>query len=117
MADTDDPVGSIRSSMSEMDGAYSLAMLMNDRLFAVRDPYGFRPLCLGKVCGGYMIASESTAIDALKGEFVRDIEPGEICEVTKDGYKVYPGHEESTTIDHEKQFNPMNAYRDHPWFS
>ena len=34
-----------------------------------------------------------------------------------DGYTVYPGHEESTTIEHEKQFNPMNAYRDHPWFS
>ena len=90
MAVTDDPVGSIRSAMGELDGAYSLAVLMNDRLFAVRDPYGFRPLCLGKVYGGYMICSESTAIDALKGEFVRDIEPGEICEVTKDGYKVYP---------------------------
>ncbi len=36
---------------------------------------------------------------------------------TLDGYTVYPGHEESTTIEHEKQFNPLNAYRDHPWFS
>ena len=52
--------------------------------------YGFRPLCLGKIDGGYIAVSESAAIDALRGELIRDIEPGEICEITKDTFKIYP---------------------------
>ncbi len=85
----DDPVKAIRAAMGELDGAYSLVILINDRLFAVRDPYAFRPLCIGKVMGGYTAVSESTAIDALRGELVRDLEPGEICEITKDGYRIH----------------------------
>ena len=85
-----DPVKAIRAAMRELDGAYALTILINDRLFAIRDPYGFRPLCLGRLDGGYIAVSESAAIDALHGEFVRDIEPGEICEITKDTFKIYP---------------------------
>ena len=85
-----DPVKSIRAAMGELDGAYALTILINDRLFAIRDPYGFRPLCLGRLDGGYIAVSESAAIDALRGEFVRDIEPGEICEITRDTFKIYP---------------------------
>ena len=85
-----DPVKAIRATMGELDGAYALTILINDRLFAIRDPYGFRPLCLGRIDGGYIAVSESAAIDALHGEFVRDIEPGEICEITKDTFKIYP---------------------------
>ena len=85
-----DPVKAIRAAMGELDGAYALTILINDRLFAIRDPYGFRPLCLGRLDGGYIAVSESAAIDALHGEFVRDIEPGEICEITKDTFKIYP---------------------------
>ncbi|MFT0899002.1 amidophosphoribosyltransferase [Candidatus Methanoprimaticola sp. MG2] len=85
-----DPVKSIRATMGELDGSYALTILINDRLFAIRDPYGFRPLCLGRLDGGYIAVSESAAIDALHGEFVRDIEPGEICEITKDTFKIYP---------------------------
>ena len=84
------PVEAIRAAMGELDGAYALVILINDRLFAVRDPYGFRPLCIGKVGGGYMVVSESTAIDAFRGELVRDLLPGEICEITKTGFKSYP---------------------------
>ncbi len=90
MTVSNDPVKAIRATMGELDGAYSLTILFNGRLFAVRDPYGFRPLCLGKLDGGYVVVSESAAIDALHGEFVRDIAPGEICEVTKDTFKIYP---------------------------
>ena len=82
-----DPVKAIRATMSELDGAYALTILINDRLFGVRDPYAFRPLCIGKIDGGIIVVSESAAIDALRGEFVRDLEPGEICEITKDTYK------------------------------
>ena len=85
-----DPVKAIRGIMGELDGSYSLTILIQDRLFAIRDPYGFRPLCLGKIDGGYIAVSESAAIDALRGEIVRDIEPGEICEITKDTFKIYP---------------------------
>ncbi len=84
------PVEAIRAAMGELDGAYALVILINDRLFAVRDPYGFRPLCIGKVGGGYMVVSESTAIDAFRGELVRDLFPGEICEITKTGFKSHP---------------------------
>jgi amidophosphoribosyltransferase len=89
-----DPVKALRGTMGELDGSYALTILVGGRLFAVRDPYGIRPLCLGKIDGGYIAVSESAAIDALQGELVRDIEPGEICEITKDTFKIYPapGH-------------------------
>lgn len=90
LAQCDDSVKAIRSMMGELDGAYSLTILIGDRLFAVRDPYGFRPLCIGKLDGGCIVVSESSAIDALRGTFVRDIYAGEICEVTKDTFKSYP---------------------------
>ena len=86
----DDPVKAIRATMGEIDGAYALTIMINDRLFAVRDPYGLRPLCLGRLDGGYIAVSESAAIDVLRGELIRDIAPGEICEVRKDTFKIYP---------------------------
>ena len=86
----DGPVRALRAMMGELDGAYALVILINDRLFAVRDPYGFRPLCIGKVGGAYMAVSESTAIDAFRGELVRDLLPGEICEITKSGIISHP---------------------------
>ena len=84
-----DPIKAIRYMMGEIEGAYSLTILVNDKLYAVRDPYGFRPLCLGKLDDGYIVVSESTAIDALQGELIRDIAPGEIIEVRNDGTKVH----------------------------
>ena len=58
------------------------------KLIAFRDKYGFRPLCLGKTkTGGYIIASESCAIDSVDGEFIRDIAPGEILTISSDGFK------------------------------
>jgi amidophosphoribosyltransferase len=56
-------------------------MIVGDRLIAVRDPYGFRPLCLGKLGSGYVIASESTALDTMSATFVRDVKPGEMIEL------------------------------------
>jgi len=85
-----DPVKAIRSTMSEIEGAYSLTILYNNRVFGVRDPYGFRPLCLGRLDNGHILASESAAIDIFKGKFVKDISPGEIIEITAESFKSYP---------------------------
>ncbi len=86
----EDPVKAIRSMMNELDGAYSLTILVNNRLFAVRDPYGFRPLCIGDLGTGFMAVSESAAIYSLGGKFVRDLNPGEIVEIKVDEVKGYP---------------------------
>lgn len=68
-------------------GSYALCIITEDTLIGVRDPNGIRPLCLGRVGDGYILASESCAIDAVNGEYVRDIQPGEIVIINKDGIK------------------------------
>ena len=68
-------------------GSYALCIITEDTLIGVRDPNGIRPLCMGKVGDGYILASESCAIDAVNGEYIRDIQPGEIVIINKDGIK------------------------------
>jgi amidophosphoribosyltransferase len=85
-----DPVKAIRSTMSEIEGSYCITMLYNNRVFAFRDTYGFRPLCIGRLENGFMIASETAAIDVFRGEFIRDVQPGEIVEIAADGIKSFP---------------------------
>ena len=91
MIQHNDPVKAMKNMMGELEGSYALAILMKDRLFGVRDPYGFRPLCIGKIDGGHIIVSESAAIDALNGTFLRDVTPGEIVEVTNESVTSYQG--------------------------
>ena len=71
--------------MPKVTGAYSFSVMTPNKLIAVRDPKGFRPLCLGKLREAYIIASESCAIDAVGGEFIRDIAPGEVVIITENG--------------------------------
>ncbi len=67
-------------------GAYCLVILTNDgSLFGTRDPYGIRPLCLGRLEKGWIIASESPALDTIGAEFIREVLPGEIIKITKTG--------------------------------
>jgi amidophosphoribosyltransferase len=73
--------------MTELKGSYALTIMNNEKIIGVRDPLGIRPLCLGKVDNKYILASESCAIDALGGEFVRDVDPGEVVSISKDGVK------------------------------
>lgn len=80
---------SVFNTINLIKGSYALCILTEDTLIGVRDPNGIRPLCLGKVCEGYVLASESCAIDAMNGELIRDIEPGETVIITKDGIKSY----------------------------
>ncbi len=89
-----DPIEAVHKIMDELDGAYSVVFTINGRTFGFRDRYGFRPLILGKLDGGYVLVSESSAIDALKGEVVRDVLPGEICEISYNGYKFTPPEKE-----------------------
>lgn len=91
MAQNSDPIKAMKSMMTELKGSYALAIMINDRLFGVRDPYGIRPLCIGKIGGGHIIVSESAAIDALSGTFIRDVAPGEVVEVLHDRFVSYPG--------------------------
>jgi amidophosphoribosyltransferase len=75
----------IIDSLKRIKGAYCLLFLTETRMVAVRDPHGFRPLCLGKLGSAYVVASESCALDLIEAEFIREIEPGEMIVVNKDG--------------------------------
>ena len=81
----------ILKSLEQVEGAYSLTIMTGEQLIGVRDPHGFRPLCLGKLENpeGYVIASETCALDAIEAEFVRDIEPGEMIVIDSLGIKSY----------------------------
>ena len=73
--------------MSLIKGAYVLVITIGDKLIGVRDTYGLHPLCLGKLAddGGFVLASETCALEALDAEFVRDVKPGEIVIIDKEG--------------------------------
>lgn len=81
------PVESIRNVMRKLVGSYSLVIHINGILYAVRDPFGFKPLCFGEVDGGYGVFSESVAIDTLNGTLIRDVHPGEVIVFTGDGFE------------------------------
>ncbi len=74
-------------AMRRLQGAYSLVIMTKDQLVAVRDPLGIRPLCLGRLNGGWVVASETAALDNLEAEFIREIEHGETVVIDKDGIK------------------------------
>ncbi|QNU65873.1 amidophosphoribosyltransferase [Ruminiclostridium herbifermentans] len=68
----------VQKMMLDVNGSYGLILMTANKMLGVRDPYGIRPLCIGKTSTSYVIASESCALDAVNAEFIRDIEPGEI---------------------------------------
>lgn len=75
----------VANAMKKIVGAYSLVVMSPRKLIGARDPYGFKPLCIGKRDNAYIIVSESCALDTVGAEFVRDVLPGEIVTITKDG--------------------------------
>ncbi len=80
----------IFSAMNKVKGAYSLLILREKQLIAVRDPYGFRPLVLGKNrSGSYFVASETCALDIVDAEYLRDIKPGEVFVIDDSGMRSY----------------------------
>ena len=84
-------VDKIRYTMRRLQGAYSLVLMTARGLFAVRDPFGVRPLCLGRLDGGWVIASETCALDHIGAEFIREVEPGEIVSINENGLESFPG--------------------------
>jgi amidophosphoribosyltransferase len=74
-------------TMRQVRGAYSMVVMTEDALIAARDPHGFRPLCLGRFNSGYVITSETCALDLVHAEYVRDVEPGEILIINKNGLR------------------------------
>jgi amidophosphoribosyltransferase len=78
-------------TMLDLRGAYALVILAENKLFGLRDPYGFRPLCIGRIDGRYCLASESCALDTIGAEFIRDVVPGEIVVIDEAGLTSYMG--------------------------
>lgn len=80
-------------AMDSLEGAYSLVLMSSAKMIAARDPYGFRPLCFGRLHqGGYVIASESCALSAVGAEFIRDVEPGEVLAFSENNIESYTVH-------------------------
>lgn len=93
-------IDKIRYAMRRIKGAYSLVIMTRNQLYAVRDPFGVRPLCLGKINGYWVVASETCALDHIGAIFVREIEPGEIVMIDANGVKDYhePSERQATCI-------------------
>lgn len=82
-------VEAVLHSVKRIDGAYSMTLLTATELIGVRDPHGFRPLCLGKISGGYVLASETCAFDLIEAEYIREVEPGEVVVINDQGLTSY----------------------------
>ena len=79
--------GKILPIASRLEGAYSFVLMINDAIYAMRDRHGFRPLCIGRIDGGYIVASETCALDMVQAEYIRDVEPGEVVIIDRSGLK------------------------------
>ena len=77
----------VSRAMNKIKGAYSLIVMSPRKLIGARDPFGFRPLCIGKRDHAYILASETCALETIGAEFVRDVEPGEIVTITPEGIR------------------------------
>ncbi|WP_010294457.1 amidophosphoribosyltransferase [Clostridium senegalense] len=80
-------LNAVVDTMQAIKGSFAITILTENELIGVRDPYGIRPLCIGKIKDSYVLASESCALDATGAEFIRDVEAGEIVVIDKEGLK------------------------------
>ena len=87
----------VHKTVEKIRGGYALVIMSPRKLIGARDPYGLKPLCLGKRDNAYVLASESCALTSVGAEFIRDIEPGEIVTITRDGVK-------SSKLDVQKKY-------------
>lgn len=94
----------IKESMNRLEGAFSVTIMTKDHLYGVRDKFGFRPLCIGRTTtGGWVLASETCGLDALGATYVRDVQPGEIVDITEAGMKsiMYAEHQRKQVCSFE----------------
>ena len=96
----------LKNACSKLLGAYSLVVISPRKLMGARDPFGFKPLCIGKRENAYILASESCALDTIGAAFVRDVEPGEIVSITPDGIS----SDRSMCIDSSKRARCIFEY-------
>ncbi len=90
-------LGAIQQACRRLEGAFSLTIVTDTMLIGVRDFQGYRPLCIGRIPHGYVLASESCAIEAIGGIFIRDVRPGEIVIIDKNGICSVPYHPKEST--------------------
>lgn len=79
----------IVEALQQIQGAYSLLFMSQNEIIAVRDPYGFRPLCLGQIGESYVLASETCALDLIEATCLREVAPGELLRISRDGMQSY----------------------------
>lgn len=80
---------SVLGMVRKLEGAFSLTLITENEIIGVRDPHGFRPLCLGKLEDAWVLASENCALELIEAEFIREIEPGEVIVINENGPKSY----------------------------
>lgn len=95
--DSDSIEDAVLRTMEDLKGAYSLVISSPTKLMGIRDPHGFKPLCIGKLENSYIITSESCAIDSVGGEFIRDVNPGEMVVIDSEGFHSYYCNKKKTT--------------------
>src|SRR5262245_43893489 len=87
-SDTDDALEqAVAAVVPRLEGAFSLVLMDESRAIGVRDPHGFRPLCLGRLNGGWVLASETPALDIVGAHFVRELDPGEMVVIDATGWR------------------------------
>ncbi|SFG39203.1 amidophosphoribosyltransferase [Halopelagius inordinatus] len=106
----EDLVRAVKRTMQRIHGSYSLTIMHDETVLGVRDPQGNRPLCIGEVEDGYVLASESAAIDTLDGELVRDVRPGELVVLEPDG----SGFDSYQLVEEE---NTAHCFFEHVYFA
>ncbi|WP_340100633.1 amidophosphoribosyltransferase [Salinibaculum salinum] len=106
----EDLIRAVKSTMSRIHGSYSLTIMHDETVMGVRDPQGNRPLCIGELDDGYVIASESAAIDTLDGELIRDVKPGELVVLHPDG----SGYDTYQLVERE---NTAHCFFEHVYFA
>ncbi|QLK27796.1 amidophosphoribosyltransferase [Natrinema zhouii] len=106
----EDLVRAVKRTMGRIHGSYSLTITHDDTVLGVRDPQGNRPLCIGELEDGYILASESAAIDTLDGDLVRDVRPGELVVLQEDG----AGFDSYQLVEQE---NTAHCFFEHVYFA
>jgi len=100
----------IEKALSEVAGAYSLLFITPSEMIAARDPHGFRPLSIGRLGNAWMVASETCAFDITDGEFVREVEPGEVVYFSKDRMR-------SSRVEGAEKVTPKHCIFEHIYFA
>lgn len=90
LSQIDDIEAALIEAARQVVGAYSIVVLTREKVIALRDPHGFRPLCLGRLGDGYVVASETCALDLVGADFIREVEPGEMVTIDPHGMRARP---------------------------